>query len=634
LASKILEKTVKVIAISISIYHLYTAVFGIHELFLHRSLHIVFAFTLLFLLYPASKTPLVKGKANFFLFNALFVILSIIAFGYITYSYRLIPSRMILTQPLSALEMLLGVLAILLVLEAARRTVGLSLVIVAAVFLLYSYIPLGHRGWSPTQIIDYMYFSQEGIFGIPIGVTSTYVFLFIIFGAFLKRSGATQFFIDLATSLAGRASGGPAKACVVANALLGTLSGSAVGDTYITGSITIPLMKKLRYDPTFAGAVAATAATGAQIMPPVLGAAAFVMSELIGIPYARICIAAALPAILYFLAVGLMVHFEGKRKGLKGLPKEEMPELRRVLGYAYLFTPILVIIYMLLSGYSLSLTSFIAIIFTIFISLLRKATRITVKGLLNALEEGAKDVLMISSAAACAGLIIGAISLSGAGIMFTSYITSYFQGQILLALFLIMVAAIILGMGMPTTPAYIMVSALGAPALVSLGLPLLSAHMFIFYFACISMITPPVAMAAYAGAQIAGAGMMRTGVVATKLALTSFIVPYMFVLEPALLMRGPVELIIWRAGISAIGIVAFTAGVQGWLLSKAGVLQRIILVVAGFVLLYPRFEADLVGLGLMGIILVTQKISQRDANRMGQSYTGAIKPWNRKVAFR
>src|SRR5512139_1563971 len=438
--------------------------------------------------------------------------------------------------------MVIGAIGTLLTLEAARRIVGLPIVVIASTFLVYAYLGpyfpgfLTHRGYSVERIVSHMYFTTEGILGIPLGVSATFIFLFILFGAFLEKTGIGKLFIDIANAIAGWAAGGPAKVAVITSALEGTVSGSSVANTVGSGSFTIPMMKKLGYRPEFAGAVEASASTGGQIMPPVMGAAAFLMAEFIGIPYIDIAKAAAIPACLYFAGIFIEVHFEAKRCGLKGKAWDQIPRTWTVLKErGHLFVPLIAIIYILTEGCTPSRAALVGLVLSVVAGAIKKATRMSVPEIFNALEAGARGALGVAIACATAGIIVGVVTLTGLGLKMANGLVELAGGNLLFTLFFTMITSLILGMGVPTTANYIITSTIAAPALIQLGVHPLAAHLFVFYFGIIADITPPVALAAFAGAGIAKADPMKTGITATKLAIGAFITPYIFVYNPSML---------------------------------------------------------------------------------------------------
>ncbi len=600
------------IAILMSIYHLYAAAFGAPEAMMHRSIHLGFTLILVFLLAITSESE--KGKIKFY-FDLALLVLTLLSLGHIFLNYEYVVTRYPYVDSLTPWDFVMGIVLTLIVLEASRRLIGWALPITAVAFLLYAifgkYLPglVRHTGFSLEVIIDQLYLTTEGIFGIPLGVSATYVILFVIFGAFLEESGTGQFFMDFANSLVGGARGGPGKISCVSSALFGTISGSAVANVMVDGWLTIPLMKRTGFKPDFAAAVEATASTGGQIMPPVMGAAAFVMAEFTGIPYIQICLHAAIPALLYYFALFMAVHFEASRTGLWGVPKEERPRFQSVmLTRGHLFFPLIVIVYFMIAGYTPMYACIYATLSVVLIALLRAETRMGVMKILKALEFGAKNMLPVAAACACAGIIIGVINLTGLGLKFTSLILVIAGDSLIPALIFTMLAGIVLGMGLPTTAAYIVQAALLIPALIKLGVSLIGAHLFVFYFAIISAITPPVAMAVYAAAGIGGSNLWRTGLEAVRIGATGFIIPFMFVYGPSLLMVGSWDTVVTTIISASIGVTALSAGLMGWFLRKATVLERVMLVAGALLLIKPGLYTDAVGLVLLIIVIVMQKL--------------------------
>jgi TRAP transporter 4TM/12TM fusion protein len=610
-----LKAIVMVIAILMSIYHLYAGAFGAPEAMMHRSIHLAFTLVLIFLVSIVSGEKQTKRKIGI---DIVLLMLTLLSMGHLFVNYEDVVTRIPYVQSLTNWDFVMGVILTLLLLEASRRVIGWALPITAACFLLYGlfgqFLPglLRHTGFQVETIIDQLYLTTEGIFGIPIGVSATYVILFVIFGAFLEESGTGQFFTDFANSLVGGAKGGPGKISCVSSALFGTISGSAVANVMVDGWLTIPLMKRAGFKSDFAAAVEATASTGGQIMPPVMGAAAFVMAEYTGVSYTQICIHAAIPALLYYFALFMAVHFEASRTGLLGVPKEERPVLRSVmLTRGHLFVPLATIVYFMVAGYTPMYACIYATLSVMVVALLRAETRMGPKKILKALEFGAKNMLPVAAACACAGIIIGVINLTGLGLKFTSFILFIAGNSLIPALVFTMLAGIVLGMGLPTTAAYIVQAALLIPALIKLGVPTIAAHMFVFYFAIISAITPPVAMAVYAAAGISGSNLWKTGLEAMRIGATGFIVPFMFVYGPSLLLIGSTGTIITTVVSSSIGVVALSAGLMGWFLKEATLLERVMLVVGALLLIKPGLYTDAVGLVLLIIVFLMQKYWRR-----------------------
>lgn len=620
-------KFIAALAITFSVFQLYTAVFGVLDAMIQRSIHLSFGLCLIFLLYPTSKK---WSRSKLHPLDAVLSILGVLAPMYIVFAYQSLVTRAGQTTPF---DLVAGFIGILLVLEAARRVVGIPMVIVALVFIVYAfigpYIPgkLAHRGARVDTLIQHLYFTTEGIFGIPLGVSSTFIFLFILFGAYLERTGLGQLFIDLANSVAGWAAGGPAKVAVLSSALMGTVSGSSVANVVGTGSFTIPMMKKLGYKPEFAGAVEATASTGGQLMPPIMGAAAFLMAEFTGVPYARIIGAAALPALLYYFGVWSGVHYEAKRLGLKGLNREELPKLKRIIAErGHLIIPLIAIVYLLVTGFTPMKAALWAIILSILSSMLRKSTRIKPMEIIKGLEAGARGALGVIAATACAGIIIGVVTLTGLGLKLGSVLVDIANGNLVITLFFTMVTSILLGMGVPTTANYVITSTIAAPAIVMImaqkaGLDpnavapaniVLPAHMFAFYFGIIADVTPPVALAAFAGAGIAKANPMKTGVNATKLAIAAFLVPYIFVMNPQMLLFNVTPLgLIWMMATSLIGITAVSGAVSAWFRTNMNWFERIAAFVGGLLMIDPGLVTDVIGIGLCAAVFISQQVKYR-----------------------
>ncbi len=638
---------ISVIALAFSCFHLYTGLFGSLDAHLQRAVHLAFALTLVYLLYPATKR-MRRDRLN--PLDLLFVALSLASLGYLVVHYRVLVTRAAILTPL---DIAVGVVGILLVFEAGRRIVGLPMVIIAGVFLLYArfgeWLPgvLAHRNVTVPQLVNHLFFTIEGMFGIPLGVSATFVFLFLIFAAFIEITGIGKLFIDIGNAIAGWASGGPAKVAVITSALEGMVEGSSVSNVVGSGSFTIPMMKKLGYKPEFAGAVEAAASTGGQIMPPIMGAAAFLMAEYLNVPYLDVAKAAAIPALLYFCGIFAGVHFEAKKLGLRGLSRKELPRFWKILlEEGELLLPLVGIVWLLISGFSLNkvalgatgLAIFAALIRPIVImlvllvsgrlvrpdvtpgrsrvvtagSLLRTWIPAGVRGVLGALEKGAKSALGVAVACALAGIIVGVVTKTGLGLKLASALVSFAGGNRLLTMFFTMLTSIILGMGVPTTANYIITSTIAAPALLTLGVIPMAAHLFVFYFGIIADLTPPVALAAYAGAAIARANPFKTGVTATRLAIGAFILPYIFVTAPQLLLvkAAPVSLAL-AVVTSLIGMIAISAGLTGFLVKRLHWIERILLVGSGLLLVVPGLVTDAIGIVVLGGIAVFQALAGR-----------------------
>ena len=610
------KKIVAAIAITFSVFQLYTAIFGVLDAQLQRAIHLGFGLALAYLLYPFRRAW--TRDHYFHPIDIVFAVLGAATPAYLVIQYRELITR---AGTVSPVDTVVGGLGILLVIEATRRVVGLPMVTVVLAFIAYAflgpYMPgvLAHRGLTPEQLIGHLYFTTEGIFGIPLGVSSTFIFLFILFGAYLESTGLGKFFIDLANAVAGWASGGPAKVAVLSSGLMGTVSGSSVANVVGTGSLTIPMMKKLGYNANFAGAVEAAASTGGQLMPPVMGAAAFLMAEFVGVPYIDVVKAAAIPALLYFTGVWLGVHFEAKRKKLKGIPRAELPNpLTLLKERGHLAIPLIVIVYLLVSGYTPMRAALVAIFLSILCAMLRKSTRMKPIEIVYGLERGAKGVLGVLVACASAGIIIGVVTKTGVGLRLASGLIDLAGGMLLPAMFFTMITAIVLGMGVPTTANYVITSTIAAPALEQMGVPVLAAHMFVFYFGIIADVTPPVALAAYAGAGISGGNALKTGVHASKLAIAAFIIPYVFVLSPVLLMVDATPLALVSVTLSALlGMIAISSALCGFLADHCRPYERILLIIAGLLMIKPGGITDLVGLVLFVVILVMQYRRAKEA---------------------
>lgn len=588
---------INAICIVFAIFQLYTAAFGILDAHLQRAIHLAFGFLLIFLLYPARKS---WSRTSMHPLDVLFALVGAASALYIVVNYQELVFRAGMNNET---DFIVGVVGTLMVFEAARRVVGWPMITVAFVFIAYAffgpYIPgiMAHRGVQVQELFDHLFFTTEGIFGTPMGVSSTFIYLFILFGSYLEATGLGKFFIDLANAVAGWAAGGPAKVAVLSSGLMGTVSGSSVGNVAGTGAFTIPMMKKLGYRPAFAGAVEAAASTGGQLMPPVMGAAAFLMAEFVGVPYFDVVKAAVIPALLYYIGVWLGVHYEAKKYGLKGTPREELPKFGPLfMEKGHLAIPLAVIVYLLVSGYTPMRAALAAIALSIICACLRKSTRIGLKEIVNGLINGSKGVLGVLIACATAGIIIGVVTKTGVGLKVATALLDLSGGQLLPAMFFTMITSLILGMGVPTTANYVITSTIAAPALVQMDVPVLAAHMFAFYFGIVADVTPPVALAAYAGAGIAGANPMRCGVIAAKLAIAAFIVPYIFVLAPELLMINATTLTIAYSALTAIiGMWGVSMAMIGFCQNALNSLQRVLFMAGGICMIIPGHITDIIG---------------------------------------
>ncbi|MEM2206445.1 MAG: TRAP transporter fused permease subunit [Sulfolobales archaeon] len=608
------------IAFLMGAYNVYTLTFTVYDLMAHMALNLTFVLPLVYILYPARKKDVSRVPWYDYVLAVISAIPPLLLYlNYSTWVY----GRWYFITELPTEQFVLGLIFLITIIEAIRRCAGLPMMLVALSFLVYLYLgpyippPLRHRGLNIVRIVEANYVTGAyGIFSIPLQVISTYVIAFTILGAVFSGAGVGKFFIDLAKALVGRVVGGPAKIAVIASSLFGTISGSAPANVYGTGIITIPTMKSLGYPPRFAGAVEAVASTGGQIMPPVMGAAAFVMAELLNVPYARIMIAAIIPALLYYLGVYVQVHYYSVRKGLKGLPKEEIPNLKKLMvERGYMLIPMAVLVYIVaVMMWSPVTAAFIAMFITIALSYIKKETRMTPKKIYIALAKGAEDSLTIIVCAAAAGIVVGAVALTGLSDKLTVLIYDLSLGSMALALMVAAIVTLIMGMALPTTAAYLVVVALAAPALYKLGVNPFQAHFFVFYYATISAITPPVALAAYAAASIARDDPMRVGFQACKLGIAAIIVPFVLIFKPGLLLvlEEPPLIIIENIVTAFIAIYAIALGVEGYMRDVMHFLERIALIAGGLVLFAPTsLELDLIGLILIASSITSHYMRHR-----------------------
>ena len=627
----LMKKVVFIVLLAFSLFQLYTAIFGQYTAYVQRSIHLGFALSLIFVLYPARRKAGKKaGKKKLRKVPFHDYILALLSVGVGLYWPLQIDVLVLRIGRVSDLDLIVGILAVLLTLEAARRAVGLPITIISSAFLVYAffgpYFPgfFGHRGQDVKSLVQLLFYTTDGILGTPLSVSATFIFVFLLFGAFLVKTGVGNYFNDLALVIAGRSIGGPAKVAVFSSALQGTISGSSVANVVGSGSYTIPMMKKLGYRKEFAGGVEAAASTGGQIMPPVMGAAAFLMVEFIGgVTYWQIAKAAAIPALLYFTGVWIMTHFEAKRVGLRGLPKEDIPGRKETFKKIYLLLPILGIIFFLLVGVPTMQAALYGILLTVIVSSFDKTTRLGIKDVIEALVDGARTALAVAAATACAGIIVGVVLKTGLGLSLANGLISAAGGNIFLTLFFTMIASLILGMGSPTTANYVITSTIAAPAIITLlmldaapgaTVPLviaISAHLFVFYFGILADVTPPVALAAFAAAGISGGDPIKTGFVASKLAIAAFVIPYMFVFNPAMLMMGaPIYEIVWVVTTAVIGMVALGAGMIGYWYRKCNWIERILAVATGILLIFPETITDVIGLTMFVTMFVIQYLSR------------------------
>lgn len=593
-----------VIGLAMSLFHIYVLTIRAIDPWYFRTMHVVFAGVLVFALVPGWKGAS-KDKIHFI--DYLFILLVIAPAAYIfiefdewIYRVGVVPNQW---------DFFFSTLFVIAVVEMARRATGWPLAILSGIFILYgyfgSYMPglFYHRGYSWPRMMTFL-FSLDGILSLPVLASAHYIFLFVLFGAFVEVSGAGKFFVDFARCAAGQLRGGPAKVSIISSAIIGTASGSSVANVVVDGVFNIPLMKASGFRATAAGAIEAMNSTGGQIMPPVMGAGAFLMAEILGIPYSKVALAAVIPALMYFTAAYWMIDFYSASEGLRGMTREELPVFRRIMAEkGYLLVPIVVLLFSLMVlMYSPYRSAMFAILSLIIVGWVRKSSRLGFKSIFQTLAKGARGSIEIAATCASAGIIVGVLTQTGLGMKFAMIIINYSGGSLLLALIFTMIIAIILGMGMPTTAAYAISASVLAPALIQLKIPAIAAHLFIFYFACLSALTPPVALAAFAAAAIANAKTWNVGWLGMKFAIAGFLIPYMFVYGPAMVLVGsPTEItLVIITGL--LGTMALGAAVQGWLLKKAGWIERLILLIGALFLIKPGWVTDLIGFGLLIIV--------------------------------
>ena len=592
---------IRLMLVGFSFYVLWMNVFSAMPEQIRRASFVGIVIFLGYFLYPVRK----KDTARLDYMPWYDVVLAVT--GICCYFYYVVNFRDIVRRAGRAtkLDVVVAIIGILILAELCRRVVGIPIMVVAGSFIAYAY----YANFSTKRIIAHLFYTTEGVMGTPIGVCSTFIVLFILFGSFLDKTGVGRFFIDVANSIAGAATGGPAKVAVIASGLQGMISGSSVANTVGSGSFTIPMMKKTGYPPEFAGAVEAAASTGGQIMPPIMGAAAFLMAEITGNDYSVIAIAAIFPAFLYFSGIFLMVHFEAKKLGLRGLDRSEVPPFLKTMLYGgYLLLPLVVLVYCMMSGKTSSMSAVYAILTSIVVSMFRAETRMSFTTFLDAMENGARSTISVAVACAVAGIIVGVVTLTGIGLKLASGLLALSHGIKILALFFTMIACIILGMGVPTTANYVIMATITAPIVVRLGVPVLAAHMFVFYFGIVADITPPVALAAYAGSAIAKSNPFKTGVTATRIAIAAFIVPYVFAFNPEMLLIGAPPLKAVQIVITAfIGMYGVATGMEGFMDTKLNPLFRMICIGGGLLLIVPGILTDVIGISAVAVVTVLQK---------------------------
>lgn len=616
------------LAIAYAVFHLYIT-FNPMPALLQRAIHVGVGFGLIFLIYPASKKA---SRLKVAWYDWVWFLLSLSGVGYLLIEYQDIVT--VRGGIPNQLDIIFSIITVLCVLEGTRRITGFILPLFALIFLAYPFI--SHMGFMPDRLLTRPYdmgdiFGQlflktEGLYSTAIGASVTFIFLFILFGAFLSRSGMGQLFNDLALALAGHKQGGPAKVAVISSGFMGSINGAAVANVVGTGAFTIPLMKKVGYHKNFAGAVEASASVGGQVLPPIMGASAFIMAETTGVKYSTIALAALLPAILYYLGVIAQVHFRAGRRDLKGIAKESLPRLKEVMkARGHMLLPIVFLVFLLAKSVPVGFAAAYTIGFTVVMSMLRPETRMSFSDILGALADGSRQSLAVMAACAVVGIIIGVVSLTSFGSVMTSSIVTLGAGSLFLTLILTMLASMVLGMGLPSIPAYIITATMAAPALAGFDVPILAAHMFVFYFGIFANITPPVCLAAFAGAGIAGGDPMKTGFQSLRLALAGFIVPFMFIYNPTMLMIDPVGLavtakefplppiidIITVVFTSVTGVIGLSAAVEGYFKGSMNAITRVVLAIGALLLIYPELITDVVG----GIIVLSIFALNMKANK-------------------
>lgn len=604
--------TVRVIMIAFSLWCVYVTLFATFLEEIRLTSFMALVILMGFLIYPAKKNNVRENYMPWY--DVVMMALGTGSFLYFTFNANGIIQQ---GTKFEAYQIVIGIIGILALIEVTRRCVGIPILCVAGFFILYA---LFYGLTNPDffgrvkYFVRNLFYTKTGIFSTPVDVCSKYIVIFIIFGAFLERTGISEFFIQLANSAAGKYSGGPAKVAVISSALCGMVSGSSVGNTVTTGSVTIPMMKDTGYKPEFAGAVEAAASTGGQIMPPIMGAAAFLMADFIGVPYSSILGRAILPAVLFFAGIFITVHLEAKRLGLSGIPKEKLPQLKQLLKRIYLLLPLIMLVVWVSGNFmTMQRAASFAIILAIIVSLFNKGNRITPKKFFDALEAGGKSTITVAAACGVAGIISGAITMTGLANELINAIISVANNHLIIALFLTMLCCIVLGMGVPTTANYCIMAATCAPILIRMGVPALAAHFFVFYFGIVADITPPVALAAYAGSAIAKSNPMKTAFNASRLAIAVFIVPYVFCLSPALLIIDTTPLEVTRIVItSLIGIFGVSAGLEGYLKREMNILIRLLFIASGVLLIIPSVVTDVIGIVLIAGAIAFQYLIKKE----------------------
>jgi TRAP transporter 4TM/12TM fusion protein len=637
--TRLMLRLIAIVAIALSVFQLYAAGVQPLGLFFQRPIHLGFVLVLTFMIYPAFGQHRPRGALGWLIDGAL-IATGVLVGLWVPMNIDIIANSLFPRQ----IDVAVGIITALVVLEAARRSVGFGMTIIGAVFILYAFagsrgeLPfladwmpgiLNHRGYTIERLSSQLTLGAEGIFGLPLGVAATFVFVFVLFGAFLEVTGAGKFFIDLAYAATGRQRGGPAKAAVIASAGMGSISGSAIANVVSTGAFTIPLMKKLGYRPAQAGGIEAAASTGGQIMPPLMGAGAFLMSEFTRVPYVDIVLVSIFPAFLYFGAVYLLVHIAAVKQGMTGLSAEELPSVRKVMmdGWHFML-PLVALVWLLVAGYSPMRVGFYAIV-SVVVAASAKALwtyandRPTMDGLvvlckrglslaLQALELGARNAVAVSMACAVAGIIVGVVGLTGLGLKFSSMMIAFSGGNIVLALLLVLIASLILGMGLPVTAAYIVLIILVGPALTAeFGIPLLIAHLVVFWYSQDSNVTPPIALAAFAGAAIAGSKPMETSFQSWKFAKGLYLIPLFMVFNDSIILGGPIPLVLWDGFLAIVALTAFAACLEGFLFATMRLWQRALIVPGVVAVFWPDLVAEAVGVAILIVVLTMNWMQSR-----------------------
>ncbi|MDQ3459954.1 MAG: TRAP transporter fused permease subunit [Deinococcota bacterium] len=647
---KLVLAAVVAVGVALSLFQLYTSGIGLLNIFYQRSIHLAFIMVLAFLVFPVSGQGRQRGLLGW-LIDLAFIGGAVYSGFYLSYHLDAIFGR---AGFWAREDILAGIITVVVLLEASRRVTGVAITIIGALFIVYAmagargalpflgdFLPgiLAHRGYPVERIVAQLYLGQEGIYGVPLGVAATYVFIFILFGAFLEVTGAGKFFIDLAYAAAGRQRGGPAKAAVVASAFMGSISGSSIANVVTTGAFTIPLMKKLGYTPEEAGGVEAAASTGGQIMPPIMGAGAFLIAEYTGLPYLEIVKLSVLPAIMYFATVYLFVDIIAAKRGMRGMKRSELPRLGEVFrGGWHFLLPLGVLVYFLMLNVSPARVGFVAVISVIAVSVLRILVQrllwpragaeapqapLAMLGLgavklLEALETGARNAIPVSVACAIAGIVVGMIGLTGLGLKFSSLMISFSMGNVVLALLLVALASLVLGLGLPVTAAYIVLAVLTAPALQSeFGIPLVIAHLVIFWYSQDSNVTPPVALAAFAAAGIAKAKPMKTAFAAWKFAKGLYLIPLFMVFNPEIIMGGPVPLVAWNVLTAFAALFAFAAALEGYMFTRLDLVSRLLATIGTAAIFYPSLAVEAAGFCTLAAVLTINLFKARAERRVG-----------------